>query len=117
MARRVMTGGNGEEAGLSLAEFRLLLNQYWVPHLPELLAKELTVALSDEGKNGAEARKHIFDRLVGKPVEQVRQETKQTINIILRQVDSAEQPDILELEPSSVRHLSLTDGGLAADST
>ncbi len=117
MARKSGRQSSEDEGGLSLVEFRLLLNQYWVPHLPELLAKELSVALSDEGKNGAEARKHIFDRLVGKPVEQVRQETKQTINIILRQVETPLQPDILELEPSSVRHVSLLDGGLAADST
>jgi hypothetical protein len=73
------------KAAFTSDEFAELAQRIWVPALADMMLKDVELALKDvNDKGAADARERIYNRLVGKPTETVKQESKQMIQIVIK---------------------------------
>lgn len=106
VAERHLPQNLDDVSALPAHEYKRLINELWVPHLAELMMKELEVALGD-GKQASDARARIQDRIVGKVPQQLQQDSSMKIQITVRPVESADAvgevpaPPTLTLLPES----------------
>ena len=84
--------------------FKNAMKTYWEPHLAEMMAKDLELALSNndgDKKIAAEARERIYNRVYGRPSEVTKQDSGMNIIINLVSLDknnSNNSSTIIELK-------------------
>ena len=91
-----------------------MLELYVIPHLPDLLMKEVEVALSDSRDAGL-ARARLFDRLWGNVRDTIRGDTGTNIQIIIHPPaigQTQPDPQIIDVTPGPVKGTGAQDEDL-----
>jgi hypothetical protein len=102
------------DTNIPASVYKELIRELWVPHLGELMMKELEIALGDS-KQASDARARIQDRIAGKVPQQVQQDSSMSISISIRPVHSSDEaklppPPAITLIPDAYRVEEDTDG-------
>ncbi len=91
------------ETGLTFADYLNILNKQWGVNVEALAGKMYRLAMGDDDTGDRRAIEYIFNRLLGKPIEQINLNanivTPQIVDDIIKRISAGELIELRDATP------------------